>query len=69
MASFFVSFMDKVRVVLIVVTTLSFVNVVPISLVVVAYKVLVVLIVVTTLSFVNVVPISLVLVAYLFKRF
>ena len=37
MASFLVSFMNKVRVALIVVTTLSFVNVVPISLVVVAY--------------------------------
>ena len=36
MASFFVSSVDKVRVVLIVVTNLSFVNMVPISLVVVA---------------------------------
>ena len=69
MASFLVSFMNKVRFTLIVVTTLSFVNVVPISMVVLACVVLVVLIVVTTLSFVNVVPISLVVVAYLFKGF
>ena len=37
MASFFVSSVDKVRVVLIVVSNLSSVNVVPLSLVVVAY--------------------------------